>query len=58
MTQLPDQEHGQHLGVRKLGLAGATASAGRIGAPKAGVHPVIDDTVDDQKQVLPAESTG
>src|ERR1700686_3038401 len=58
VTQLPDQQHGEDLGVGKLGLARAAASAGGIGAPEAGVHPVIDDAVDDQKEVLAAESTG
>ena len=58
VAQFPDQEDGEHLGVRELAVAGAAAGAGGIAAPKADVHPIIDDAVDDQKEVLPAESAG
>src|SRR5436305_15272400 len=57
-TELADQQHGEHLGIRELVSARAAPLSGSVGAPIAHLRPVVNQAVDHQEKILAGEAVG
>jgi hypothetical protein len=56
VAEFPDEEHGEDLSVGELRGSGSPVRAGRVAAAETGLHPIVDETVDHEEEILPAEA--